>query len=257
MEKDNKGLWIAAAAAVSLAVAFGFYRRFAAPPPTMPAPSVSSAAQSVPPPSAPASSPLPSLDQSDGLARQAAQALFTGARLGDWLQTEGLLRRLTAAVAMIGEGKSPREALSFLQPGKKFKFKTQGGKIFIDPASYRRYDRVADVVGSLDAQAAAKTIGELRPLFQQACGELDARCDFQAALLSAIKVLLKTPIVAGEIRLRKKVLSFAMADEALESLSPVQKQLLRMGPDNEAKVQAKLRELALALGSRPDELPRP
>ena len=36
---------------------------------------------------------------------------------------------------------------------------------------------------------------------------------------------------------------YEYADPALESLSAGQKALVRMGPDNEAKVKAKLREL--------------
>ena len=41
---------------------------------------------------------------------------------------------------------------------------------------------------------------------------------------------------------------WAFSDPAVERLSPAQKHLVRMGPDNAALVQAKLRELADALG---------
>jgi hypothetical protein len=41
---------------------------------------------------------------------------------------------------------------------------------------------------------------------------------------------------------------YSYAKPALENLSPAQKQLLRMGPDNVKRVQIKLRELRDALG---------
>ena len=58
--------------------------------------------------------------------------------------------------------------------------------------------------------------------------------------------LLGTPVVEGPVRLEQKILSFAMTDETLESLSQAQKQLLRMGPKGVRAVQGKIRELAAA-----------
>jgi hypothetical protein len=49
---------------------------------------------------------------------------------------------------------------------------------------------------------------------------------------------------------------YAFADPRDEGLTPAQKQLLRMGPGNARIVQAKLREIALALGIPPQRLPR-
>ena len=117
---------------------------------------------------------------------------------------------------------------------------------------------MGDAAPALDAQAAARFINEARPLFQQACAELDDKnCDIKDALLRSAKLLLKTPVVEGDIRLKAKVVTWEMTDENLESLQPAQKHLLRMGPRNEAKVQDKLRELALALGASEAELPKP
>ncbi len=45
-----------------------------------------------------------------------------------------------------------------------------------------------------------------------------------------------------------KVKTYRYVDPKLEALSPAQKQLLRMGPENAQKIQAKLRELAGVLG---------
>jgi DUF3014 family protein len=49
---------------------------------------------------------------------------------------------------------------------------------------------------------------------------------------------------------------YAYVDDSLERLSPAQKQLLRMGPKNQATIQAKLREFTLALGVSDSSLPK-
>ncbi len=80
--------------------------------------------------------------------------------------------------------------------------------------------------------------------------------DFDKTLDEAIVELLKVPVVKGEILLESKVISYAMADPKLEDLSEAQKHLLRMGPENVRKIQAKLREIGLALGIPENKLPK-
>jgi hypothetical protein len=79
--------------------------------------------------------------------------------------------------------------------------------------------------------------------------------DFQDTLIRAIKELLGTPIVEGDIALKEGVISYYMVDEDLEGLSDAQKHLLRMGPQNTRKIQNKLREMAVALGVPESQLP--
>ncbi|MBE0664719.1 MAG: DUF3014 domain-containing protein, partial [Candidatus Aminicenantes bacterium] len=66
-------------------------------------------------------------------------------------------------------------------------------------------------------------------------------------LQQAIEQLLQVPSIYKDVKLEKKVLSFAFADVNLENLNPAQKQLLRMGPGNTARIRKKLRELAAGL----------
>jgi len=189
------------------------------------------------------------LEQGDGLMREKAKDLSAESRWATWLKTEDLLRRLAAATALVADGKSPRASLEFLAPGQPFRVVQKNGGVYADPRSYSRYDGVADVIRSIDADRAAAVIGELMPLLQKAYAELGGpKGDFKDAWLQAINGLLSTPVVQGDLRLRKKVVTYALADEALEKLSPAQKHLLRMGPQNAVKIQAKLRQIALAMG---------
>ncbi|GAH52328.1 unnamed protein product, partial [marine sediment metagenome] len=79
---------------------------------------------------------------------------------------------------------------------------------------------------------------------------------FDKTLTVAIVELLKAPVVEGDILLEAKVVSYKMADPELENLSEAQKHLIRMGPENVRKIQAKLREIGLALGIPENKLPQ-
>ncbi len=80
--------------------------------------------------------------------------------------------------------------------------------------------------------------------------------DFDKTLTVAIVELLKVPVVEGEILLEATVASYKMADPELENLSEAQKHLIRMGPENVRKIQAKLRKIGLALGIPGNKLPQ-
>ena len=66
-------------------------------------------------------------------------------------------------------------------------------------------------------------------------------------MAKAIRHLLATPDPGAALAVRPAVKSWKLADPRLEALSPAQKQLLRMGPENVKKIKQKLRELAEAM----------
>ena len=201
---------------------------------------------------------LPSLNDSDEWLRQKAKDLSTYPKLIEWLRINDLIRRITAAVDNIADGMSPRSHLRFLAPSKSFRVVKKGEKFFLNPQSYRRYDLVADGLASLDAGGTIQIFRQLKPLFQEAYRELGyPNQDFQETLIRAIKELLGTPIVGGDIAVAEGVISYHMLDEELEDLSDAQKHLLRMGPQNTQKIQNKLREMALALSVPENQLPKP
>ena len=201
---------------------------------------------------------LPALKESDEWFRKRVKDFATYPKLVEWLKINNLIRRITAAVDNIADGISPRPHLKFLAPDKGFTVVKRGEKLYLNPKSYRRYDLVADAFASLDAHEAVRIFRELKPLFQEAYRELGyPNQDFQQTLIRAIKELLGTPIVDGDIFVEQAVMSYWMVDEDLENLSDAQKNLLRMGPGNIRKIQNKLREMALALGVPENQLPKP
>jgi hypothetical protein len=197
------------------------------------------------------------LDQSDDVIRKYAGELSSNSLFAQWLKSRDLVRKFTAAVDSIANGSSPRPQMDFFKLSGSFKVMRRGGRLYLDSSSYERYNIVADVFNSLSTSESAIFYRELRPLFQQAYRELGYPTeDFHQTLLRAIGELLKTPVVEGSIQLERKVTTYVMTDTALENLSPAQKHLLRMGPENVQLIQVKLRELALAIGFTESQLPR-
>jgi len=198
---------------------------------------------------APAPEPLPPLAESDAFVRERAARASSRPELAAWLAGDGLVERFVAAVDAVANGESPRAELRELAPNGPFRASERAGRYFPDPGSWARYDLPTAVFASLDPGVCAELHRQLLPLFEAAYGELGRREGaFDDVLARAFRELLGAPVRDGEIELLPKLRSYHFADPALEALSPAQKQLLRLGPGNARRVQAKLRELAPALG---------
>lgn len=198
-----------------------------------------------PEPAAPPSVPMA---ESDARTLELARGLSSDPAFSKWLGVEGLIQRFTTAVNNIADGESPRMALAFLAPEKGFEAQNDENGLSIDPRSYGRYDTVARVIGSIDAQTAARVYGELKPLIDGAYAEIAPPGQtFERTFGRAIQHLLDVPVPEGDVALVERGALFAFEDPRFEGLSPAQKHLLRMGPENMEAVQAKLRELQGAL----------
>lgn len=197
------------------------------------------------------------LNESDDVVRELARALSINPKFASWLMSKGLIRKFTAAVDNIAQGLSPRSQVDFFTPKGGFKVIDKKGISYANPESYGRYNPAADVFASLDAKACVQLYRRLESPVQEAYRELGyPEQKFNETLTQAIMELLKVPVVKGGMPLEAKVISFAIADPKLENLSEAQKHLLRMGPENVQKIQAKLRELASELGIPENKLPR-
>lgn len=199
---------------------------------------------------------LPPLDQLDPFLRDTLSGLTKAPVALAWLSTNHLTEQFVAIVQGTAEGQAPLRMLAALRPTAPFRVTTQGARTVIDPASYARYDGIADAVTSLDASASAKMYGMLKPRLEEAYASLgigDSSMD--AALEGALVKLLSTPVPDDPIEVRASGGVYAYASPQLEQLSSAQKLLIRTGPANARKIQARLREIALALGIPASRLP--
>jgi hypothetical protein len=188
------------------------------------------------------------LATSDAVIRELVAELSSRPELTAWMVNDDLVRRFVGSVDNVADGKSPRTHVEFLRPDDSFQVQERQGNLVISEASYRRYDTVAQVFASLDTDGMVALFRELEPLVDDAYAEISpAGSQFDDRLKRAIDQLLAVPVVEGDIRLNQKVVTYTYADAKLESLTPVRRQLLRMGPDNVRLIQSKLREFRSAL----------
>lgn len=196
-----------------------------------------------------AAADLPELAASDSLVRELVADLSSRPELAEWLVTDDLVRRFVGAVVTVAAGTSPRDELEFLEPEGEFRVRETEGAAVVDTASYRRYGPAVETFVSLDTEGTARLYRRLRPLFQQAYRDLGfSRGHFDGVMARAVETLLAVPAPDGPVELAPTGgTAWEYRDPELEDLSPAQKHLLRTGPENVRRVQAKLRELAEAM----------
>ena len=191
--------------------------------------------------------PPPDLAGSDSLVREIVGALSRHAEWLAWLAPEELAISFVRSVGAVAYDEPPQNGLEPLRPEDGFSVVRRGQRFYPAETSYRRYDLAVEVFDSIDIAGVAGAYGRLEPLLERAHDELGYPGEFGDTLELAVTKLLATPMPESPPELRLRVISFEYVDPALESLSPAQKLLLRLGPENGERVRSKVRELYGAL----------
>ncbi len=199
---------------------------------------------------------LPTLDGSDEFVRSLVGALSSHPDLATWSVTNGMVRRFVVVVDNVASGNNPTQHLGFMQSEARFATGGDGATLRVNPTSYARYDGHAAIIDSLDAQGTAQAYATLEPLLNEAYSELGyPNTPFARGLERAIAHLLQVPDLREPPLVVERAPFFNFVDPTLESLSAAQKQFLGMGPQNVPIVQAKLRQIAIAIGIPDRRLP--
>ena len=184
---------------------------------------------------------LPPLAESDPAVRDIVGRLSQHPIVTKWLSGTQLLRSAAGVIAGVAEGKSPAAQLRLLAPSGEFTVRSAGGRTVIDPVSYRRYDAIAAAIDGVDPAAAARVYATLAPRLDEAFKELGLTGTLDETVQRAAHQVLTAPAVDGDIPVVQTGAVYAYADSGLEDLSPVAKLLVRMGPENVRRIQAKVR----------------
>jgi hypothetical protein len=260
------------AVVVALAVALYLWKGRTTPPPAQPpapaaeAPATPSVApqpnfgpvekhpiEAVAPPAAEPAPALPAIADSDTAVHDSLGALLGTGLVDRLFYSDRLVRRIVATVDNL-----PRASLSAdIRPVKPVPgaFAIIGAdasrQVALDNAA--RYTPYVNAFAALDSRALVSSYVRYYPLFQQAYRELGyPNGHFNDRLVEAIDNMLAAPVIEGPIALTQPKVLYEYADPALQSLSAGQKVMLRMGPENAARVRAKLREIrALVTAKRP------
>jgi len=241
------GLAIGVLAATGLGVYVWRQQEPPAPTPQAqapPAPAVEAApAIEYPLPALAPEPPLPALAASDALL-VAALVELAGAGVRELLQLPGLVQRIVVTVDNL-----PRQRIAPEQwplrpaPGR---LRVSGGAQtpVIDPSNAARYAAYVTLLERLDSERLVALYVRTYPLFQQAYVDLGyPHGYFNDRLLHVLDHLLATPQPAGALRLAQPGVLYEFADPSLQAQSIGRKALLRIGPENAARVKAKLGEL--------------
>jgi len=209
----------------------------------------------------PVPQPLPDLDQSDASVLAALKNLNING-LVEVVIPRDIVRKFVRAVDVLEEGKIITEYRPIASPqgafvADSFNVKVSGGELGeqqeveqfrISPKNYLRYTLFVQVISALDNDACVSLYKRYYPLLNRAHQELGSgKGNFHSVLIRAIDKVLSAPDASGDILLIHPKVYYEFADPALEKLPDVHKLMLRMGPDNNEKVKASLRNLRIKL----------
>ena len=192
--------------------------------------------------------PPPTLETSDEELRERLADVSDSSMLDSALVNDNLVERGTALVDSFSRGVVMPKLLPLPAPEGAFAVTETDGVVTIDPAGYERYNDHAATIEALDTATLVETFHRFRPLLEETYASLGYDADdFDNALIRALDRVLDTPEIDAAIPVEKHEAVYRFADPDLEQRPGVQKQMLRMGPDNIARVKRQARALRDAL----------
>lgn len=254
-------LYSAIAVAVVAAGGAIYYFEFMKKPPlAAAAPAVQPPAQAAPEPekehhpiaSAP-DKPLPKLNESDPEMAAALAGVFGKGPIDQMLVPEMVIRHIVVTVDNLPRNKVAEQMRPLKAIGGETVVVTSGDTTLLSEENSARYAAVMKLIQGVDIKQLGSLYIRYYPLFQQSYEDLGYPGQyFNDRLVEVIDHLLQTPDVHGPIPLKQGKVFYEYADPALEARSAGQKLLLRMGPQNEGVIKAKLKELRVYVTTSQD-----
>lgn len=191
---------------------------------------------------------LPSLDSSDSLVRDIVSQHQSSEGLSNWLSLDDLIRRSASFMDGLARGSISEKIFPLGSPEGTFTTHRQGDVIWLNAGNYERYDDVISILLKIDMEKMAQFFHKVRPLLESAFAELGYRPrQMDGIILQTIDNVLTTPLIVEPLKLTRDSVAYKFADPELESLMPLQKQLLRAGPENTRRIQQQAKVLRQAL----------
>lgn len=191
---------------------------------------------------------LPSLEASDPLVREIVLEKNTSEGLSKWLQLDDLIRRSASFMDGLARGSVSEKIFPLGSPEGSFTTHRQDSVIWLNAGNYERYNKIIGILLRLDMKQMAQLFHRVRPLLETAFAELGYRPrQMDGIILQTIDNILTTPVIIEPLKLTRDSVAFKYADPELESLMPLQKQLLRAGPENTRRIQQQAKALREAL----------
>lgn len=181
---------------------------------------------------------LPALDNSDDFLRDRMLLIKHKSELQEWLNTDDLVRRSASYLDGLARGNTLNKVFPLTAPEGSFAMHKDGDVIWLNAGNYERYNATVAVLTSFDMKSLGQIFHFIRPLLETAFAEMGYRPrQMDGIILQSIDNILATPIIVEPIRLTRDSVAYKFADPELEALLPIQKQLLRTGPENTQRLQ--------------------
>lgn len=153
-----------------------------------------------------------------------------------------IIHRFVVFVDNMASGTIVREFASFKPPISRFKVLETEQEMVIDNSSFERYDVYMAIISSAQPEEMVALYKKYQPLVKQVYGEIGyPDHDFTNTLIQAIDHVLEAPVVEGRIELVSPKVMYDFKNEEWQSLTHVQKQVLRLGGENVKKLKPLLR----------------
>jgi len=192
--------------------------------------------------------PVVSEETGDQYARESIDAVNGGKALAQFVAGDYVVERAVAIIDALRRGEVPYKLLPVGKPSTTFPISDNGLRVTLDTAGFSRYDGFAQWVGGLDTPALISLLNDYELIATQALTRMGVTdFDIRSAVLAATTQILSTPQVAVDAELMRREANWVYMDPELEALSSLQKQVLRMGPENAGIVQQKARDIRGAL----------
>lgn len=213
-----------------------------APAAPIAAPPVTEVQPKIPP------APVVSEETGDQYARESIDAVNGGKALAQFVAGDYVVERAVAIIDALRRGEVPYKLLPVGKPSTTFPISDNGLRVTLDTAGFSRYDGFAQWVGGLNTPALVSLLNDYEMIATQALTRMGVPdFDIRSALLAATTQILSTPQVSVDAELMRREANWVYMDPELEALSSLQKQVLRMGPENADIVQQKARDIRGAL----------
>ena len=213
-----------------------------APAATIAAPVVTEVQPKIPP------APVVSEETGDQYARESIDAVNGGKALAQFVAGDYVVERAVAIIDALRRGEVPYKLLPVGKPSTTFPISDNGLRVTLDTAGFSRYDGFAQWVGGLNTPALVSLLNDYEMIATQALTRIGVTgFDIRSAVLAATTQILSTPQVGADAELMRREANWVYMDPELEALSSLQKQVLRMGPENADIVQQKARDIRGAL----------
>jgi hypothetical protein len=192
---------------------------------------------------------LPDLPSSDGAFRETMTLVSPG--LAPWLSTDQLIGKYVFIANDFSQGIRLEKHMRFLKQAQPFTVEETDNGLFMSKQSYQRYDKLAAAIDAMDVRSTLAVYKKFRPLMLQVFAGFSYPADhtLEDIFEKTAAEILAAPVIEEPVALVRTSVLYKFADKKLEVLSPVSKQMIRMGPENTRIIQNKIRLLVQELAN--------